>query len=177
MIFKKLDYNDKGEIREMSEFAGGIFYRYYLPQLPEGQPEYMRSRFLSETAIEEKISPEHEPSVNFEFVKDEDEKNVGFVCYWIQKSEDGPDECYLDKYYVHEDFRGKGYGNVIMDHLKIFCQENNLFRIKLNVNKYNKTLEIYKKLGFEILRAEVNDIGNGYVMDDYVMVKGIDLTS
>ena len=39
----------------------------------------------------------------------------------------------------------------------------------LNVNKYNKAKIFYEKLGFVISKEEVIDIGNDYVMDDYVM--------
>jgi hypothetical protein len=39
----------------------------------------------------------------------------------------------------------------------------------LNVNKYNKAKFFYEKLGFTITKEEVIDIGNDYVMDDYVM--------
>jgi ribosomal protein S18 acetylase RimI-like enzyme len=39
----------------------------------------------------------------------------------------------------------------------------------LNVNKYNKAQFFYNKLGFTISKEEVIDIGNNYIMDDYVM--------
>ena len=39
------------------------------------------------------------------------------------------------------------------------------------MNKYNAdTIAVYEKLGFELLRSEVTDIGNGYVMDDFVYI-------
>jgi ribosomal protein S18 acetylase RimI-like enzyme len=41
----------------------------------------------------------------------------------------------------------------------------------LNVNKYNSAIQFYHKIGFEIAKEEVIDIGNGFVMDDYVMEK------
>ena len=40
--------------------------------------------------------------------------------------------------------------------------------LTLNVNKRNSSVEIYERLGFTRIRSEVNDIGHGYVMDDYV---------
>ena len=41
--------------------------------------------------------------------------------------------------------------------------------IWLTVNKRNDdSIAIYKKFGMEIIRSEVTDIGNGYVMDDFV---------
>jgi hypothetical protein len=30
-------------------------------------------------------------------------------------------------------------------------------------------VQVYKKLGFHVIREEMNDIGNGYYMDDYVL--------
>ena len=47
--------------------------------------------------------------------------------------------------------------------------ENNQKAIFLNVNKYNNAIHFYTKLGFTKVKDEVIDIGNGYVMDDYVM--------
>ena len=170
LIFEKLKAENKEMISQMAEFAGNIFFEYYDSYLPAGQAEYMKNKFLSEEAIAEKISEAHTPKVNFEFVEDEKTKEkIGFVCYWIQKDENEKNECYLDKYYLASSFRGKGFGKLIMNHLKTFCAENQLGQISLNVNKYNKTVKIYEKLGFKNVRSEVNDIGSGYVMDDFVM--------
>ena len=47
--------------------------------------------------------------------------------------------------------------------------ENNQKAIFLNVNKYNNAINFYTKLGFVKVKDKVIDIGNGYVMDDYVM--------
>ena len=43
--------------------------------------------------------------------------------------------------------------------------------LELNVNKNNPAIHFYKKLDFVISRQEVIDIGNGFVMDDYVMTR------
>lgn len=39
----------------------------------------------------------------------------------------------------------------------------------LNVNRFNKAVEFYKAIGFNILFEENIEIGNGYLMEDYVM--------
>ena len=42
-------------------------------------------------------------------------------------------------------------------------------RVYLTVNKHNDhAVEVYKKTGFVIAKEAVTDIGNGYVMDDYI---------
>ena len=43
--------------------------------------------------------------------------------------------------------------------------------VELNVNKYNPAKDFYRRHGFTVERDEVIDIGEGYVMDDHVMVK------
>ena len=58
-----------------------------------------------------------------------------------------------------------------MDEFERVALEHKLPALRLNVNKYNPTIDIYEHLGFRIIESEVNDIGKGYVMDDYVMEK------
>ena len=54
------------------------------------------------------------------------------------------------------------------------CSEEKLQAIYLTVNKYNtRAYDIYIKNGYEVIDDVVTDIGNGYVMDDYVMQKNI----
>ncbi len=43
--------------------------------------------------------------------------------------------------------------------------ENHQKAIFLNVNKYNKAIHFYTKLGFTKVKDEVIDIGEGYVME------------
>ena len=46
--------------------------------------------------------------------------------------------------------------------------------MKLHVNKYNtNSILAYKKMGFENTESSITDIGKGFVMDDYLMVKMI----
>jgi ribosomal protein S18 acetylase RimI-like enzyme len=57
----------------------------------------------------------------------------------------------------------------MIDEIVKIAKSNNQKGVFLNVNKYNKAKFFYEKLGFVISKEEVIDIGNGYVMDDYVM--------
>ena len=45
-------------------------------------------------------------------------------------------------------------------------------KIWLTVNKYNTAaIKAYKKMGFINIAAITQDIGNGFIMDDYKMEK------
>ena len=65
--------------------------------------------------------------------------------------------------------QGKGFGKFMIDEIIRIAKSNDQKGIFLNVNKYNKAKFFYEKAGFIVSKEEVIDIGNGYVMDDYVM--------
>ena len=63
-----------------------------------------------------------------------------------------------------------GYGENAFKKIKEIAQKNNKKSIRLTVNKNNlNTIKTYNKWGFETIDAVVNDIGNNFVMDDYIM--------
>ncbi len=75
---------------------------------------------------------------------------------------------YLSKFYLYSTERGKGFGREILRFLMSVALESGVHAIELNVNKENPTIAVYEKMGFRRIRAEKNDIGHGYYMDDYV---------
>ena len=75
----------------------------------------------------------------------------------------------IHKIYVLPETQGTGLGRQFFELVKDKAIENNQEAIFLNVNKYNNAIHFYTKLGFTKVKDEVIDIGNGYVMDDYVM--------
>ena len=80
----------------------------------------------------------------------------------------------LDKLYVRADVRGRGYGSLLIRHIEARAALAGCTRLDLQVNKHNdKSIAMYRGYGFEVARAAVFDIGNGFVMDDYVMSKPI----
>jgi hypothetical protein len=45
--------------------------------------------------------------------------------------------------------------------------------IELQVNKQNPAKDFYLHMGFEMMQEIIVEIGGGFVMDDYVMLKRI----
>lgn len=146
------------EIERMSSLATGIVRKYYDPLLGVEQNTYMLEKFQSEKAIVEQI----EHGANYYFVIDGED--AGFFAYYLYE-----DCLYLSKLYLKEECRGKGFGRKVIEFLRSEAKAAGLSAIELNVNKYNfDTIAAYERLGFKRIRDEVNDIGNGFVMDDYV---------
>lgn len=134
--------------------------------LSKAQLDYMIQKFYNETALQELMQKGHV----FYLAQDEKENYVGFVSYEINSV---PDKTKIHKIYVLPETQGTGLGRQFFELVKEQAKENNQNAIFLNVNKYNNALHFYTKLGFSIVNDEVIDIGEGYVMDDYVMELGI----
>ena len=80
------------------------------------------------------------------------------------------DLLFLSKFYILRENRGRGIFSVGIEFMKSLCREEGLTAIYLTVNRNNThAYEVYLHTGFKVLRTEVNDIGNGFVMDDYIM--------
>jgi ribosomal protein S18 acetylase RimI-like enzyme len=75
----------------------------------------------------------------------------------------------LHKLYVFTAMQGKGIGRTLLDEVKKRAAALGGKAIELQVNKKNVAQHFYTKQGFSIDRELVLDIGNGFVMDDYVM--------
>ena len=79
---------------------------------------------------------------------------------------------FLSKLYLRKAARGRGYARRILAFLSGFCSGAGLSALWLTVNRRNTdSIAIYEQMGFVKTREQVADIGNGYVMDDYVMEK------
>lgn len=100
-------------------------------------------------------------------IAENEQQPVGFISF----DNINPEEAIykLHKLYLLPESHGKGLGKIMMNEVY-----NQVIRmggkcLQLNVNKKNKALNFYEKLGFTIKEAVTIDIGNGFVMDDYVM--------
>lgn len=83
-----------------------------------------------------------------------------------------PDTAKLHKIYLLGDYQGQGLGSQLLNHVIRRSAEAGYRYLRLNVNKENvKAQKAYLRNGFNIVEAVKIDIGNGFVMDDYVMEK------
>ena len=141
-------------------FAKDVFIEYYSNLINEKQATYMANMFLSEESIQKLINN----GAIFKLVLDNNQP-VGFIEY-LKES----DKVFLSKLYVRKDLRNKGIGMLMLEDCIEYTRNNKLNKIYLTVNKGNtQTIKKYDHLGFKQINAVVNDIGNGYVMDDYIM--------
>lgn len=80
----------------------------------------------------------------------------------------------LDKLYVLPAHQRKGYGGILLDHVCDRARRHGCSQVVLAVNKGNRSaIAAYLKHGFTVAEAVVKDIGGGFVMDDYIMVRHV----
>jgi len=151
------------DINTVASLAREIWTKHYTPIIGSEQVAYMLDKFQSPSAITKQIADGY-----YYFVIAQDEP-IGYLSI----KEEG-DTLFISKIYVSADSRGKGYGNRLM---RFAIKQANQFGLKilrLTVNKYNtKSIAAYEKMGFSNTIEVVFDIGNGYIMDDYEMMKTI----
>jgi ribosomal protein S18 acetylase RimI-like enzyme len=155
------------DIPDLVRLARDIWYRHYPGIITVEQIEYMLARGYTPEAIRAQIA--------------------GGEAWWDKLSLDGklvafsacvrgepPDALKLDKLYVSYELRGRGYGSLLLDHAEKRARELGCRRVYLQVNKNNRSaIEAYLRNGFAVAESVTVDIGGGFVMDDYVMVRKI----
>lgn len=100
------------------------------------------------------------------FLAEEDGEKLGFTGIEVNSE---PGKTKIHKIYILPSAQGKGVGKKLFAKIREVAKSNDQKSLLLNVNKYNQgAIDFYEYLGFENIKSEVNEIGNGYVMDDFV---------
>jgi ribosomal protein S18 acetylase RimI-like enzyme len=157
----KLFACDATHLSTIIDLTKKIWPKAYGAILSLDQLEYMIAKFYNEVALLELMDKGH-----VFYLAHDGNKHVGFVSYELNSE---PNKTKIHKIYVLPETQGIGLGRQFFELVKEKAKENNQKDIFLNVNKYNSALHFYTKLGFSIVNDEVIPIGNGYVMDDFVM--------
>lgn len=130
--------------------------------LSEKQIAYMMDMMYSTEAIERQLS---ELSHQYLLISEEEEY-LGYLAYELNYKD--RDQTKIHKIYVLPSTQGRGVGKLLIDRV---AKEHHNKSIALNVNRNNKAIGFYERLGFAIVGSEDIDIGNGFLMEDYVMMK------
>jgi GNAT superfamily N-acetyltransferase len=155
----------EADLPAISELAAVIWRACYPGIITQAQISYMLARMYSLETLRDEIRSQG-VRYNCLFV---DGQMIGFSSY-------GPaDEAgvmKLHKLYLHPARHGRGFGSLLLQHCEGEVRKLGARRLILNVNKRNtKAIKVYQRNGFTVADAVVADIGNGFVMDDYIMAK------
>jgi ribosomal protein S18 acetylase RimI-like enzyme len=157
------------EIGRVAALAREIWTEYYTPLIGSEQVGYMLENFQSAEAISAAI---HNDGVKYDLTSDGEYD----IAYCAALPED--DSLFISKVYVRSKYRNMGVARRLLR--RALSENPKTRKIWLTVNKGNQgAIEAYKRMGFTIEKEIVTDIGGGFVMDDYLMVRpfayGMDL--
>ncbi|MDR2364354.1 MAG: GNAT family N-acetyltransferase [Zoogloeaceae bacterium] len=97
------------------------------------------------------------------------ERRIGFAGCELCKG-----EYKLDKLYILPQSQHQGAGGALVAHAAARARELGYPCMILAVNKRNEqAIRAYRKYGFSVREATTTDIGNGFLMDDYIMERQI----
>ncbi|WP_339887928.1 GNAT family N-acetyltransferase [uncultured Flavobacterium sp.] len=156
----------KSQLPIVAKLAHEIWPSAYGEILSKEQLTYMLDKFYSLEALSQQLEEKNHVFL----LAEENGEFIGFASYELNIENH---KTKIHKIYVLPTTQGKGYGVQLINEI-----ENRSKAIKndvlfLNVNRFNKAQYFYKKLGFEVVYEEDIEIGNGYLMEDFVMEKKI----
>ncbi len=154
------------DVERLAALAREIWYAHYPAIIGMAQIEYMLGQRYGLDVVREELGREglwwSKLMVGAEM--------TGFASYFLTAAA----EMKIDKLYVHPRHQRRGYGGMMIAHIREVARLRGCSRLVLAVNKRNQSaIAAYLKHGFHIAEAVVKDIGDGFVMDDYVMAKSV----
>ena len=149
--------------------------------LTPAQIEYMLEMMYSVESITEQVSrgiqfrlllelDRFHPNVGYTGGARTRYRPVGYVAY---EHDYLPATTKIHKLYVLPETQGNGYGRALIDHVAGTLPGREQTRLQLDVNYQNRAVSFYEHLGFRKLSRQDTDIGNGYLMEDWVMAKDL----
>ena len=151
------------ELPILESLARQIWPSTYAHIISQAQIDFMLDWMYSFAALQAQFEEGHEF-----YILNTAGSDSGFIALeWVNHK--GAAELKINKLYVLPTLQGKGAGRSLIHKAIERAQERHATSIFLQVNKANEAKNFYLKLGFEIREEAVFDIGNGFIMDDYIM--------
>ncbi|PRP69844.1 hypothetical protein BUE93_14245 [Chromobacterium amazonense] len=160
-----LDFLTTHDFHAIAELGAAIWRQHFISMITREQIDYM----LASRYTPEKLSRYLDAPDRWFRVLRVDGKPSGYCSYALT---DKSGEMKLEQLYLLEELRGQGLGGRMMDEVEAAARAKGCATLMLTVNRHNAgSIAVYEKRGFTVREQVVADIGNGFVMDDYVMEK------
>ena len=158
---KQATTNNIGLIREIAEKT---WFDTYREILSSEQMDYMFEMMYSVDSIKRQMTELN----HVYFIAWLQDKPLGYVS--VEQQNDTL--FHLQKLYIIPEGQGKGLGKILINKAFEFAREHakgEACALELNMNRANKALFFYQKMGMHISDQGDFDIGNGYFMNDYIL--------
>ena len=150
------------EIFIVSQLAHEIWPESYKDILSKDQIDYMLDWMYNVQTLQEQVQ-----TGQIFYLMTEDGRPVGFMG--LEPNSPDADMLRIHKIYLLPEKQGKGFGRSLINQAMDVAFDLSCKSLHLNVNRFNKSVDFYKNLGFEVIGEEDIDIGIDYLMEDFVM--------
>lgn len=157
----------KNDIPLIRSLALQVFPATYQELLSPEQLDYMLEWMYSEDSILKQMDNGHTYYIALK---------EGDACGYASVEQEGEDLFHLQKIYVLPSFQGYKIGQYLFNKIVNHIKEHHPgpCTMELNVNRSNKAVDFYKRMGMHVAREGDFPIGNGYYMNDYIMALTIE---
>lgn len=149
------------DIPLIKKLAHRIWWAHYPSVISEAQIEFMLDMNYTEAALEKQM----EHGAVFHVVYQANTA-IGYVAIAAGKSENS---YFIHKFYLDTAKHSKGLGSSVFAQIVVAYPDAKTIRLAVNRQNF-KSINFYFKNGFKIEKCLDTPIGNGYVMDDFVML-------
>lgn len=168
MSLKMINVKTESDKRKLANLASTIWNEYWPALIGQEQTDYMVASFQSFDAINRDMA---ENAYEYWFLVDEDGNTVGYTG---GHPEDETNRYFISKIYLLAHERGKHYATEVINFYNDLCKERGYHAMYLTVNKRNDLgTRAYRAKGFETIEEVEMDIGEGFIMDDYIMERQV----
>ena len=155
----------KSELPILENLARQIWPPTYTGIISTAQIDFMLDWMYSTSTLEKQLQEGHEF-----YILATEGKDIGFIALEWTTNQNIP-SIKINKLYVLPSNHGLGGGRKLLLKALERAQQTQITKLFLQVNKANKAVDFYKKHGFTVQEETIFEIGNGFVMDDYVMAR------
>jgi GNAT superfamily N-acetyltransferase len=155
------------DVQCIAELAAEVWRAHYPALITHAQIEYMLAqRYNREVMLDEL----RRTDLWWDVLRI-DAAAAAFYYYFINGQ---AGENKNDKLYVRQQHQRRGLGGALIGRACAHARSLGCTRLILAVNKRNASaITAYQKHGFHIAESVVKDIGDGFIMDDYVMARAL----
>ena len=150
------------EIFIVNQLAHQVWPDTYKDILSKDQIDYMLDWMYNINTLQEEVL-----TGKLYYLLTENGRPTGYLG--LEPNYPDADMIQIHKIYILTERQGNGLGRALINQAMDVAFDLGGKSLNLNVNRFNKSVDFYKNIGFKIIGEEDIDIGKDYWMEDYKM--------
>ncbi len=151
---------DHAQVPALQALAADIWWAHYPALISDAQIRFMLERMYSAAQLTQELAD----GVCYRGLRLDDR-----LCGYFSVRADLDGGAWLDKLYLLPALHGQGHGQRMLRAAEQCAWQLGAHRLRLRVNRHNDTaIAAYRRAGYVLLGEDCAEIGDGFVMDDFI---------